>query len=298
MRRSSPASTPSPADGSASIDPDSSAARALFHDDAQPSGTNKRRTLLTRPRPFMNGDRGHRTAHSSPKLVLGRRDCRYCPSEPFESNEVPARTMQSMKGSKVLLGALIGVACPAGCSSSTTNASNSTTASQPSSTSGISRHAPTTPRIARPTVAPCISSMTAIAHGIFAYAEPGHLFTPATGAPTPQAALQEMKKIGPDGLIAACPYINSIAASQIVQVLGAIVGTPLPTAAIAQVLHGTKGAPGELLTINSLSCGVTSCSGKVTITNSTGGSSAGTVGTTRFNLRWFVTAYMTTTASN
>jgi len=206
--------------------------------------------------------------------------------------------MQSIKGSKVLLPALIGVACLAGCSSSTTNVSNSAPASQPSSTSGISRRAPTTPRIARPPVAPCISSMTAIAHGTFAYAEPGYLFTPATGAPTPQAALQEMKKIGPGGLIAACPYINSVAASQIVQVLGAIVGTPLPTAAIAQVMHGTKSAPGEVLTINSLSCGTTSCSGRVTITNSTGGSSAGSVGTTRFNLRWFVTAYQTATVSN
>ncbi len=206
--------------------------------------------------------------------------------------------MQSIKSSKVLFGALIGVACLGGCSSSTTNASNSTTATQPSSTSGTPRNAPTTPRKAPPRVAPCNSSMTAIAHGNFAYAEPGYLFSPATGSPTPQAALQAMKKIGPDGLIAACPYINSVAASQIVQVLGAIVGSPLPTAAIAQVLHGTKSAPGEVLTINSLSCGTTSCSGRVTITNSTGGSSAGTVGTTRFNLRWFVTAYETTTSSN
>jgi hypothetical protein len=140
--------------------------------------------------------------------------------------------------------------------------------------------------------------MTAIAHGTFAYAEPGYLFAPAKSAFTPQAALKEMKKIGPDGLIAVCSYINSVAASQIVQVLGAIVGTPLPAAAIAQALHGTKSAPREGLAINSLSCGPQSCSGRVTITNSTGGSSAGNIGTMKFNSRWFVTNYETTTASN
>lgn len=140
--------------------------------------------------------------------------------------------------------------------------------------------------------------MTAIARGTFAYAEPGHLFAPATGAPTPQAALQEMKEIGRHGLVAACPYINSVAASQIVQVLGAIVGTPLPTAAVIQVLHGTKSAPDEMLAIKSLSCSSMSCHGNVTIANATGGSSSGTVGTTEINSRWFVTTYLTTTASN
>ena len=53
MRRSSPASTPSPSDGFASVDPGSSLARALFQDDAR-LRHEKRPDPLTRPRPFMN----------------------------------------------------------------------------------------------------------------------------------------------------------------------------------------------------------------------------------------------------
>ncbi len=202
---------------------------------------------------------------------------------------------QSVKGLAVILGALIAVAFTAGGASSAANRPSGATTSRPSTTSGLKQPAP---QSARPTVAPCAASMTAIAHGTFAYVEPGQLFSPATGAPTPRAALQGMKEIARHGLIAVCPYINSVAASQIVQVLGAVVGTPLPTAAVTQLLHGTKSAPGEVLTIKSLSCGKTSCSGSVTITNSTGGSSTGAAGTTRINSRWFVTTYMTTTASN
>ena len=53
-----PASTPSPSDGFASVDPGSSLVRALIQDDALNSGTKTPADLLARPCPFMNGDRG------------------------------------------------------------------------------------------------------------------------------------------------------------------------------------------------------------------------------------------------
>lgn len=213
-------------------------------------------------------------------------------------DQITSRIMTTwgVKGLAVVLATLIAITFAANSTSSAASGPSGATTSLSSTTSGLLKQP--APNSARPGVSPCAASITAIAHGTFAYAEPGQLFSPATGAPTPRAALQKMKEIGRYGLIAVCPYINSVAVSQIVQVLGAIVGTPLPTAAVTQLLHGTKSAPGEVLTIKSLSCGKFSCSGRVTIANSTGGSSTGAVGTTRIHSRWFVTTYLTTTASN
>ena len=86
---------------------------------------------------------------------------------------------QSVKGLAVILGALIAVAFTAGGASSAANRPSGATTSRPSTTSGLKQPAP---QSARPTVAPCAASMTAIAHGTFAYVEPGQLFSPATGA--------------------------------------------------------------------------------------------------------------------
>ncbi len=189
------------------------------------------------------------------------------------------RTTAAAKITVVLVAVgVLGAACSSG-----SNSASPTTSTGAAATAGQGA--------AKSPVKPCKSSLMSI------FAAPtaspaNYLFAPATGKTTPQDAINEVvgSELG-QGLIAMCPYMNSLTAFEIIGVATSLTGaTPGVENAL---LNGSK-VPAQKVTITDLNCKKTTCSAHVSTSSSTSSgssSSTGSVKVTKFGSAWFVSQY-------
>ncbi len=151
----------------------------------------------------------------------------------------------------------------------------------------------------KPPVKPCKSSLTQVLQHPKAPLT-NYLFSPATGAKTPQDAMK--KVVGSEnerGLIAICPYITSEEVFDVVQTAVLFTGGATPSVMVRTLENGV-GGPTEKVTIGKLHCTGSKCSATVTSSSTipgSSGSSTETVQTTRYGSGWFVSQYLLSSAS-